>query len=152
MAVSRSMRRLLRIRDMEEELRQGALDAALNELTRLQAALAAARERERGGRRIVSASARSGEVTDRIAGLEEINAGRRHAAALTPIVAEAESAVGARRQQLLAKRTERKQVETLIRKTETGDAAEAVRRAQREVDDWFLNKRRRSKDADKPER
>ena len=143
MAVSRSMRRLLHIREMEEELSQAALEAALNELRRLQAVLAAARERERGGRRIVAASARTGEVTDRIAGLEEIKAGQSHAVALKPLAAEAELAVDSRRQEFGAKRTERRQVETLIRKIEAGDAAEAVRRAQKDVDNWFLDKTRR---------
>jgi hypothetical protein len=36
----------------------------------------------------------------------------------------------------------RRQVETLIRKTEVGDAVDAGRRAQRELDDWFLSRAR----------
>jgi hypothetical protein len=37
---------------------------------------------------------------------------------------------------------ERRQAETLIRKTEAGDAVEAGRRAQRDLDDWFLSRTR----------
>lgn len=143
MAVSRAMRRLLEVREIEEELRRGALESATGDLKRLEAALAAAKDRERGGRRLVAASVSTGEVVDRIAGLEETGAARRHAAALKPRIAEMELAVTARRREFLAKRIERRQVETLIRETEAGEAIETGRRAQREVDDWFLSRLRR---------
>ena len=140
MAVSRAMRRLLQVRELEEELSQAALESALGELRRLEAALVAARERERGGRRQVTASASSGELVDRIAGLEETRAARRRAEALKTRIAEAELEVTARRQEFLSKRMERRQVETLIRETGAGDAVAAGRRAQRDLDDWFLSR------------
>ena len=83
-----------------------------------------ARERERGGRLLVAASTETGEMVDRIAGLEESCAARRQAAALTPRIADWELAVGARRGEFLAKRIERGQVETLIRKAEANEASE----------------------------
>ncbi len=143
MAVSRAMRRLLEVREMEEELRRGALESATGDLRRLEVALAAAKEQERGGRRLVAASVSTGEVVDRIAGLEETGAGRRHAAALKPRIAETERVVAARRGEFLAKRIERRQVETVIREREAGEAIETGRRTQREVDDWFLSRSRR---------
>ena len=143
MAVSRTMRRLLRVREIAEELSQAALESATSDLRRLESALAAARERERAGRRQVTASAATGELVDRIAGLEETRAARRHAAALTPRIAETELAVTLRRGEFLARRMERRQVESLIWKSEEEAAIEAGRRAQREIDDWFLSQARR---------
>jgi hypothetical protein len=72
MAVSRGLRRLLRIRDLEEEQCRLALESAMGTLHRLQHALEATVERGRRGRRLIEASVHSGELTDRLAGLEEI--------------------------------------------------------------------------------
>jgi flagellar export protein FliJ len=140
MAASRAMRRLMQVRALEEELRQAALESAVGDLRRMELALVASEERERNGRQQVTASVRTGELVDRIAGLEETRAALRHGAALKPRIAEAELEVARRRQEFLAKRIERRQVETLIQKTEAEDAVDAGRRAQRELDDWFLSR------------
>ena len=140
MAVSRAMRRLKQVRELEEELSQAALESAVGDLRRMELALVASEERERNGRQQVTASVRTGELVDRIAGLEETRAALRHGAALKPRIAEAELEVARRRQEFLAKRIERRQVETLIQKTEAEDAVDAGRRAQRELDDWFLSR------------
>jgi flagellar export protein FliJ len=142
MAVSQALRRLMQVRELEEELSQAALKSAMGDLRRMELALAAAEQRERNGRRQVTASATTGELVDRIAGLEETRAALRHGAALKPRIAEAEIEVARRRQVFLAKRIERRQVETLIRKTEAEDAVDAGRRAQRALDDWFLSRAR----------
>jgi flagellar export protein FliJ len=134
------MRRLMQVRALEEELRQAALESAVGDLRRMELALVASEERERNGRQQVTASVRTGELVDRIAGLEETRAALRHGAALKPRIAEAELEVARRRQEFLAKRIERRQVETLIQKTEAEDAVDAGRRAQRELDDWFLSR------------
>jgi hypothetical protein len=146
MAVSRAMRRLLRVREIQEEQCRAALESAIGDLKRLEAALAAARERDGGGRRLVAVSAVTGELADRLAGLEETRAALRHAAALTPRIAEMQLEVTSRRGEFLGKRIERRQAETLIGKTEAGDAIEAGRRVQRGVDDWFLNQAHRTGD------
>jgi hypothetical protein len=140
MAVSRAMRRLMQVRVLEEELREAALESAVGDLRRMELALVAAKERERSGRQQVTASAKTGELVDRIAGLEETRAALRHGAALKPRIAEAELEVARRRQEFLAKRIERRQVETLIQETEAEDAVDAGRRAQQELDDWFLSR------------
>jgi len=140
MAVSRVMRRLMQVRVLEEELREAVLESAVGDLRRMELALVAAKERERSGRQQVTASAKTGELVDRIAGLEETRAALRHGAALKPRIAEAELEVARRRQEFLAKRIERRQVETLIQKTEAEDAVDAGRRAQQELDDWFLSR------------
>jgi len=104
MAISRAIRRLKQVRELEEELSQAALESAVGGLRRMESALVAAEERERIGRRQVTASATTGELVDRIAGLEETRAALRHGAALRPRIAEAELEVARRRQVFLAKR------------------------------------------------
>ena len=140
MAVSRALRRLLRIRDLEEEQCRLALDSALSERNRLEHALTATAERDRRGRRLVEASAHSGELPDRVAGLEETRASRRLVAVLVPRIAEAECNVAALQHEFLLKRVERRQAETLIQETEARDAIEAERRNQQGLDDWYGNR------------
>lgn len=144
MAVSRALRRLLRIRDIEEEQGRLALESALGELRHLENALAATVERARDGRRLAAASAYSGELTDRLAGLEETRAADRRAAVLSPRIADTELDVFALRQEFLRKRVERRQAETLIRETEARYTVEASRRGQQTLDDWFGNKTHRA--------
>jgi hypothetical protein len=143
MVVSRGLRRLLRIRDLEEEQCRLALESATGSLHRLQHALEATVERGRRGRRLLEASVHSGELPDRLAGLEEMRAAARHGAALTPRIADAELDVAALREEFLSKRVERRQAETLIKETEARDAIEAVRRSQQNLDDWFGNRMHR---------
>jgi hypothetical protein len=144
MAVSRALRRLFRIRELEEEQGRLALESALGELRDLRNALVAAIVRARNGRRLLANSAHSGELPDRIAGLEETRAADRRAALLGPRIADAELDVVARRQEFLQKRVERRQAEALIRETEALDEAEAGRRNQQTLDDWFGNKLHRT--------
>jgi flagellar biosynthesis chaperone FliJ len=141
MAVSRAMRRLLQVLEIQEEKCRAAMESARAEFRQLEQALTRNVERERGGRRLVAASAVTGEVTDRIAGMEEARTARRIAAALAPRIAEAELAVQSRRSEFLGKRIERRQTETLIEEAEALDRTEAARRAQRDLDDWFLSRR-----------
>ncbi len=144
MAVSRGLLRLFEVRGLEEELSQAALEEALRDLRFLEAALEVVRERERSGRRHVTASAASTDAADRIAGLEETRAASCRVMALKPRIAEMEAEVAERRAEFLEKRMERLQVETLIQKTKAADAIVAGRRAQREIDDWFLREAERS--------
>ena len=118
-----------------------AMEAARAELAQLEQALTRGTARERGGRLLVAASATTGEVVDRIAGIEETRAARRLAAALEPRIAEAQAVLDAMRQEFLSKRIERRQAETLIEETEAADKVEAARRAQKNLDDWFLSRR-----------
>jgi flagellar biosynthesis chaperone FliJ len=144
MAVSRAMRRLLSVLEIQEEGCRAAMESARAELGSLEKALNQSVQRERDGRRLVSSSAATGEVTDRIAGLEHARAAHRAAIALAPRIAEAGSAVEELRREFLGKRIERRQAETLIEGAETLDKAEAARRAQRDLDEWFLNRRDKS--------
>lgn len=142
MAVSRGLRRLLHVLELEEEQKKNALEAAVGELRRIEQAQQAAGERERRGRALVLTSFESGELVDRIAGIEE----SRSAGALGKTLAGwQESAVAIvedRRADLVAKRIERKQTETLIEEAVRRDAAEAARRSQNSLDEWYLSRQR----------
>lgn len=150
MAVSRALRRLLNIRNIEEEQSRLALEFALGELNRLEAALAATAERDRLGRRLVERSASSGELPDRLAGLEETRAANCHAAALGPRIADAKLDVAGLREEFLARRVERRQAETLIEETEARDALDAGRRGQQSLDDWYGNRMHRTESEEEP--
>jgi flagellar biosynthesis chaperone FliJ len=109
MAVSHALRRLLRIRDLEEEQCRLALESAVGELHQLEHALAASHERDRRGRRLVEASVHNGQLPDRLAGLEETRTAKRFVKALTPRIVDAENDVGTLRQEFLAKRNAARQ-------------------------------------------
>ena len=153
MAVSRAMRRLLRVLEMQEEQARVQMESALGDLRRLERALNAAGERERAGRRLVTSSAAANatasEATDRLAGVEESRMASREAAALKPRIAGAGAVVNERRREFLDKRIERRQAETVIEHAETLEATESRRRGQRESDDWFLGKGLREKNSER---
>jgi hypothetical protein len=143
MAASRALGRLLRIRDLEEEQCRLALESALGELNRLEDALKTTVERERRGRRLVDASARTGELPDRLAGIEESHAADRLFAVLEPRIAAKKEDVVARRQEYLSKRIERRQAETLIAESNALEAAEEDRRGQQALDNWYSSRQYR---------
>jgi len=149
MPVSFALRRLLHVRDIEEEQQRLALESALGELHALENALAAAHAREHAGRTLLALSVCGGEVADRTAALVEGQAAARCAAALTPRTAAAENRVLSARQAFLDKRTERRQAQTLIEEAEARDAAEAGRHNQQTLDETYGAGRHRLKSADK---
>jgi hypothetical protein len=137
MAVSRALRRLLRIRDLEEEQCRLALDSAVGELNRLESAKLATAERDRRGRGLVNAGAQTGQLPDRLAGIEEVHTAGRFFAALEPRIASKQEEIVERRQEFLMKRLERRQAETLIEETEARDAIDDERRNQQGLDSWY---------------
>jgi flagellar biosynthesis chaperone FliJ len=144
MHVSRPLRRLLRVLHLEEEETRRRLESALGDLRRLENSLEAAGVRDRSGRRMVNLSAQSGELADRIAGMEESLAAARRTAALKPWIRDAEQEVSARREVFLSKRIERRQAETLVDAAQARDTLEDARRTQRSLDEWHLNRLHRA--------
>jgi flagellar biosynthesis chaperone FliJ len=145
MSANGPLRRLLRVLELEEEQCKIALGSAVGALNRLEGMLAGAEDRARGGRQLVAASARSGELTDRLAGLEESRTASRHVQALAPRIAVAKREAADLREVFLAKRVERRQAETLLREAESRQALEADRRTQHSLDDWYLSRLHRSR-------
>ncbi|HTX74916.1 MAG TPA: hypothetical protein VMD29_01835 [Terracidiphilus sp.] len=149
MPVSPALRRLLRVRNLEEEQQRLALDAALADLHALEHVLESARARERRGRQ------RTGTATnlaDRVAALVETQSAARHAAALVLRIAAAQRQASDLRGQFLSKRVERRQAETLIREAEAADALAAGRHAQQDLDDWFGGRTARARSGYTPAR
>jgi len=140
MAVSRALRRLLRVLTLQEDQCRLALESAVSGLRQLERAYRATSDQARNGRLLVVSSARTGELPDRLAGIEETHSAHRRSSALAPRIADAESEVAARRQEFLAKRVECRQAETLIREAEARDSVISARRTQQGMDDWFLNR------------
>ena len=145
MAVSRALRRLLRIRNLEEEQSRIALESAVGDLRQLENAQAATAERDRRGRRLFDSSVHTGDLPDRLAGLVEQNAADRAQRALAPRILDAEQDVAGLRENYLDKRVERRQAETLVKESEARDALDADRKSQRGLDDWFRNRVHRVK-------
>jgi flagellar biosynthesis chaperone FliJ len=139
-AVSQALRKLLRIRNLEEEQSRTALEAGMAELRALEAVLVDTVVRDRRGRRLVEASAETGELPDRLAGLEEQHAAGRWQRGLAPRIQNAEQDVASLREEYLARRVERRQAETLVEKSVARAAAEVDRRSQQGLDDWFRNR------------
>lgn len=134
MPVSAALRRLLRVRELEEEQQKLALESALADLHVLEHALTAARSRQRRGRERIAPAT---DPAERIAALVDADAGARHAATLRLRIAAAEREAALLRERYLSRRVERRQAETLIRETEAQDDARSARRAQQGHDDWF---------------
>jgi len=140
MAASRTLKRLLRVRELEEEQRRVALETAQNELNRLKMAIDSAVDRQRRGRRLIESSVLNGEQTDRFAGVEEIRTGERIAAFLQPHLATHQALVEQRREEYMAKRIERRQAETLIEESLKREAVEEARKSQLALDEWYGTK------------
>jgi len=149
MAVSRALRRLLQIRDLEEEQSRVAVESARLRLHDLEGRLKAVCTRERQGRDLVETSVRTGELTDRQAGAIEVETARRQGAALEPRIVAGRREAAQLQEAYLVKRVERRQAQTLVERIEAQEAAEGVRREQGNLDDWFRGRKYRSEtDAD----
>jgi hypothetical protein len=137
MAVSRTLRRLLHVRDVEEEQLRMALESAFGELRSLEQARVSFVSRERAGRQLLAASAHTIETADRTAALVEVRFAARCAESLVSRIVAAESIVMHARQAYLAKRIERLQAQTLIEEAQAQDAIESGRSIQRALDDTY---------------
>jgi hypothetical protein len=144
-AVSRALRRLLRIRNLEEEQSRIALESAVGDLRRLEHAQAATVERDRRGRRLFDSSVHTGDLPDRLAGLVEQHAADLAHRALSPRILDAEQDLAGLREDFLDRRVERRQAETLVKESEARDALGADRKSQQGLDDWFRNRLHRVK-------
>jgi flagellar export protein FliJ len=141
MAVSRAMLRLLHIRELEEEQSRAALEQAVAERNRLEQALRSAGEHEREGRRLVVRSTMTGQVWERFAGLAESRTAEKNSRLLAAQIELAAEEVAALRAELIRKRVERRQAETLVEGARAHQAVENARREQQSLDDWYLNRK-----------
>lgn len=140
MPISLALRRLLRIRELEEEQSRIALETALGEMNRLKATLLGTAQRGQEARRLFASSLQSGNPTDRVACLHEMRATDNLAGALSRKLATAAPEMVRLRDRLLAKRIQRQQAESVIKECDARAKSEEERRNQRDLDD--LNRAR----------
>jgi hypothetical protein len=151
MPASRSLRRLFRIRKLEEDQSRLTLDASLAELRRLQLAIRGAAQQGRRGREIMVRGLRTGSLDERIAGLEEEASSERLSSALSIWIQELQSKIDALRDVYRGKSLERRQAETLVNEAEARSQIETARREQSGLDDWYGNRTHaRNRDKSRP--
>jgi flagellar export protein FliJ len=137
MTVRPALTRLLRVRELEEELTRIALEAAVVERDRVEREMAAVRERKALGRMSFAAGIEGGNGLERAGGLVAMELAENEQRHLTPRLQAADNQVALRRAEFLARRIGRRQAETLLTEAKRTAAAEADRRAQQMLDDWY---------------
>jgi flagellar biosynthesis chaperone FliJ len=145
--VSRGLRRLLQLRRLVEEECRVSLETAFAELHRLAHALEIAGERSRRGRLLIHLAVRTGEVPDRIAGIEEGRVALRHQVMLEAAIDTSREAAEVLREKYQGARVERRQVETLLQAAAAAEALDASRRSQQALDDWYGSRLQRAEAA-----
>ncbi len=140
MPVSRALRRLLRIRNIEEEQHRLTLESAAGEFRLVEDALNASHRRERSGSELHQAGLRSGDVVDAQSGHVEQDVSRISTAFLEQQRAASELRVAALREALREKQIQYRQTEALIDNTIEADAIDSARHTQNHIDDWFRSR------------
>ena len=140
MPVSKSLERLLRVFEIQEETRKRDLAGAQTALSRMEDALTTAGEKASRGRKLLASALQSNDVNNRVAGQVEIESGELRSTFLKKSVQDMSIIVEEARGGYLEKRVERRQVEALVKAAETLAEIEEDRRAQQTLDDWFLTR------------
>lgn len=143
MPISPALRKLLRIRELEEEQSRIALETALGEMNRLKRALAGTAQSGQAARRLFASGVQSENLTDRVAGLQEMRAADHLAGALSRELVTAGPEVARLRERFLATRVQRRQAESLVNESESRAETEEERRNQRDLDDLYRARSKR---------
>jgi hypothetical protein len=141
-AVSRGLRRLYELRQIEELQKASLFELAVAELDQLKNALEVAHIRKGNGRALVERSVMTGETQDRLFGVEEIAAAVRISAVLESRLRSAAEKVQRIRNEFLNKRLEKRQAGTLLESALEREAGLAQRKMQLALDEWTRLRRR----------
>ena len=136
MPQSKSLRRLLRVRQLVEEQRRAELEESIGALRRLQRAQESVTERRLRGGQLIDQSARQGQELDRIVGLAETSLATAQGASLDAMIQDAEQESALQRELYLEKRVERRQAEALLDERWRLETQQNERREQQSLDDW----------------
>jgi len=142
MVSPKSLDRLLGIRKAEERCSQTEMETAIAELQHLQSAYAMADERGKRARTLFASNAHTGELMDRIAGLQEMTTVGRLQRTLVKMIEMAEEKAENKRRETLARRLARRQVEIVVDTKLAQARAEANRKSQSALDDWHRSQRK----------
>ncbi len=137
MPVSKSLERLLRVFEIQEEMRRRDLAEAQAMLAKLEDAVTAAGEKASRGRKVLASALQSNDVNNRVAGQVEIESVELLRTFLQKNVEDTSIILERARAGFLGKRVERQQLEALVKAAETLAQVEADRKAQQSLDDWF---------------
>jgi flagellar biosynthesis chaperone FliJ len=135
----RSLRlaRLLDIRQAEERQSRNLMESVVLELRSLENISEDTHKRRKHARGLITTSLSTGDGLDRTAAIEEMAISERVATALQKKIEAIELQVERLRQDFLAKRIERRQVETLIDQAKAQEAIDSKRSTQIAMDDWY---------------
>jgi len=137
MVIKRTLNRLLRLRELEEELSRLQLEIAVAERSRREQEVALAASSQAQGRRSFAAGIGEQNQLIRTAGLLESEEARKRLLRLQPHLETADLEVIRQQAEFLSRRTGRRQVETLLENEMTQAEVETGRRAQQMLDDWY---------------
>lgn len=137
MAKRRVLVRLLRLRELEEELSRVELEAAVGARNRVAAEQAAAAGRQAQARGGFAASLGDRDTAGRTGAVIAMEQARRQQVRIEPRLESADQEVIRQREGYLTRRTGRQQVETLLEREHRTQQEETARRAQQMLDDWY---------------
>jgi flagellar biosynthesis chaperone FliJ len=129
--------RLLRLRELEEELSRQELEMAVMARAKVDEEFEEAARRRAEGRKEFVAGIRERETVRRSGGLMAMEEARADEERIEPKRQAAEEVMRQSRDSFLVCRTGREQVETLLDNQRRLAAGEDARRAQQMLDDWF---------------
>ncbi|HEY2472139.1 MAG TPA: hypothetical protein VGI45_30410 [Terracidiphilus sp.] len=141
MQLSKALERLHSVRKIEEQQQEAELNEVTAELYRLRGMLDRVHQRIETARALASASIGNGMIEDRFSALEETVLLGRLATVLVKKVKLADQRLLEARAQLLAKRIERRQVETLLDAAQRQVEKDENRKSQQSLDEWYRLRR-----------
>ena len=137
MAKRRVLQRLLRLRELEEELSRLELEAAVGERNRVAGELAAAVKRHAHGREVFAAAIGEPDTAGRTGAVMAMEQARKQRIRVEPRLETADREVVRQREEFLTRRTGRRQVETLVDREQLAAQEAVSHRAQQMLDDWY---------------
>jgi len=140
------LQRLLRIRELREEQSRVELEAAVGQRNRVAQELVEAKSRQAQGRSAFVAGISDRDRTGRAAGMIQMEQARKEQPHIATRLEAANAEVERQRDEFLAHRTARRQVETLVNAEQASLQEEAARRAQQTLDDWYSRRESRKPD------
>jgi flagellar export protein FliJ len=137
MTVKRVLSRLLRLRELEEEQSRLELEAAVGNRNRVAQELTVVVHRQIQGRMDFVNGISEKDTAGRTGAVIEMEQARRQRLRIEPRLESADAVVMRQREQFMARRIGRRQVETLVDQERLAAREQAGRRAQQMLDDWY---------------
>ena len=138
----RILGRLLRLRELEEELNRMSLEAAARARELVSREMVAVTQWQTRGRDGFRHGVWDADEVERMGAMVDMEQAQTQRKGIDQKLEDAELEVARQHQEYLLRRTSRLQVETLVEDAHQLEEAEAGRRAQQMLDDWYGRKAR----------